>query len=305
MILIITHKQDYTADFVINKLNQQNIQYYRYNCEDCLTEPLTLKFGDISSLSFLSNKKITSVWYRRFKLPEVFGKDQMERTYLLEELEMHLHNLIAIIPAEKWLSYPSNIRNAENKYLQMEIAVRIGFRLPKTLISNDKKQVKEFLMSNEQTIIKPVNKGRVNNNQYKSKLIFTSLIPENIPKQLDNFQILPGILQEYISKDYEIRITVVGNKLFSAKVDSQTDNETAIDWRKKKLKFERCEIPKDLEEKCFKMLKELNISFGAFDFIKSTDGEYYFLEVNPNGQWVWIENDTSLPISDAIINYLS
>ena len=56
---------------------------------------------------------------------------------------------------------------------------------------------------------------------------------------------------------------------------------------------------------CIRLLKELNLQFGAIDMIKTPDGSYIFLEINPNGQWAWIETQTGLQISDAIINFLS
>ena len=123
-------------------------------------------------------------------------------------------------------------------------------------------------------------------------------------EKLETMKMTPSIFQKYIEKEYELRITVVGEEIFAAKVLSQSDCETIVDWRRKNLRFQCCEVPEELNEKCCQMMKRLGIAFGAFDFIRTKEGQYYFLEVNPNGQWVWIENDTGLKISDAIINYL-
>ena len=76
------------------------------------------------------------------------------------------------------------------------------------------------------------------------------------------------------------------------------------DWRKGNLKFYKSSLPEDISMKCVQLVKELNLSFGAIDIIKNIKGEYFFLEINPNGQWVWIENETKLKISHELIKQL-
>ncbi|MNE53265.1 Ribosomal protein S6--L-glutamate ligase [compost metagenome] len=114
----------------------------------------------------------------------------------------------------------------------------------------------------------------------------------------------PCIYQELIEKEFEVRVTVVGEKVFSASIDSQSDNDTKIDWRKKKLVFTKVELPFEIEYLCIEIVKKLNLLFGAIDLIKDKNGNYIFLEINPNGQWAWIETQTGIEISDAIINEL-
>ena len=304
MILIITHKDDYTADFVINKLNKKRIDYYRFNCEDSLEEDITLRFGNNSQHRF-NGKKINfkSVWYRRLKLPNVSSTILEEKIYLLNEVEAFITNFFGVIKA-KWLSEPTALRSAGNKFLQLLLAEEIGFKVPKTIVTNNKDSIVNFYNSNSGTIVKPINSGRINYANDTSKLIFTSLIPKEYIKKIDEFDVVPSIFQEYIEKEYELRVTVVDRKVFAAKVHSQSDQETLIDWRRKKLTFTAYDLPNELQNLCVTMLEKLGISFGAFDFIKTSDGEYYFLEVNPNGQWAWIEMDTGLKISDEIINFL-
>lgn len=98
---------------------------------------------------------------------------------------------------------------------------------------------------------------------------------------------------------------MVGNKIFSAKVDSQKLEETKIDWRKRKIPFQPYLLPNEISEKCLALTQKLNLSFGAIDIIRSKSGEYIFLEINPNGQWAWLETEAGLKISDEIINFLA
>lgn len=303
MILIITHKEDYTSDFLIDKLNSRNIPYFRLNCEDCLKTNISLRFGNPTSHHIFTEKRFKSVWYRRTKLPSVTGLRKEEELYVLSEIDAFLTNLFQLVDA-KWLSKPIALQLAENKFLQLGLAQQIGFNIPKTIVTTNRDELADFIRSNEKTIIKPIYSGRVEYTDETAKLIFSSIVPPSVVDRLEAFELTPAIFQEYIEKEYELRVTVVDGRFFSAKVNSQLDSETMVDWRRKNLKFEPCSIPDELGLKCQAMLKRLNISFGAFDFIKARNGEYYFLEINPNGQWAWIEMDTGLMISEAIINFL-
>jgi hypothetical protein len=305
MILIITHKEDYTADYLVNKLNKKKISYYRFNCEDVNSIPYVIARSARFNLSFAKEKDFHSVWYRRTRLPQLTSKNIAENSYLLKEYESLLSNFFLTISAKKWLSTPTSVGKAENKAFQLKTALSIGFTIPDTLITNDKNELLRFAAKhNEKIVIKPLSNGRVYDGKDIS-IIFTNILKKSHLDNIEKFDITPCIFQEYINKEYELRITVVGNKVFSAKVNSQSDKETEIDWRRKKLKFEACKLPKKIELNCIKLVKSLDLHFGAIDMIKTKEGKYYFLEINPNGQWAWIELDTKLKISDAIINFLT
>jgi len=304
MILIITHKSDITADFVINKLNQKRINYKRFNCEDLLTSDLAFNFSDKLKYSILGESNYQSVWFRRTKLPQIEGLARDKALYLLNEADSLLRNMFAILPA-KWLSAPSSVFNAENKLRQLKVAQEIGFAIPETLVTTSKEQLKKFFHDNHQDIIiKPIARTRVHSNENPS-FIFTSIVSKGIIDEIEEYDLTPCLFQRNIPKEYEIRVTVVGSRVFAASVDSQSDLETKVDWRKKKLKFARVEIPERISEMCVQLLVELQLQFGAIDLIKTPDGKYIFLEINPNGQWVWIENETGQKISEAIIDFLT
>jgi len=304
MILIITHKEDYTADFVIDKLNEYAIPYYRFNCEDYLKSNVSIRFGIVDNYSIGEYSRFTAVWYRRTKLPNIKCQNEGERIYLMNEMDAFVNNLFGIIKA-KWLSNPISVANAENKFLQLSLAKSIGFNIPNTLATTDISELRSFIKNNKKTVIKPVSRGRIDYPNNSSKLIFTNIMSEEIIIALDAFELTPAIYQEYVDKDYELRVTVVGEDIFAASVDSQSIAASSVDWRRKRTKFEEYNLPEDIKEKCLLLLRKLNISYGAFDIIKAKNGLYYFLEVNPNGQWVWIEKDTKQLISESIIKFLS
>lgn len=304
MILIITHKADITADFVINKLNKKGINYKRFNCEDIFTSDLTFNFTDKLEYSILGDNSYHSVWFRRTKLPPVEGLAKDKTLYILNETDSLLRNMFAILPV-KWLSSPSSVFDAENKLHQLRVAQRIGFTIPETVVTTSKDQLRKFFHDNHQDIIiKPIARTRVDSVESPS-FFFTSIVGQKFIDEIEEYDLTPCLFQRNIPKEYEIRVTVVGSTVFAASVDSQSDIETKVDWRKKKLKFARVELPESVSEMCVQLLVELRLKFGAIDLIKTPDGKYVFLEINPNGQWVWIENETGQKISEAIIDFLT
>ncbi len=304
MLLIITHKTDFTADFVINKLNQKQVKYKRFNCEDILSYDCLVKLDTSFSYSILGENTISSVWFRRTQLPIINELPLNERIYILNETDSLIKNLFSIIDG-KWISDPFSVYKAENKLLQLKIAKQLGFEIPSTLITTSKEQLKSFYKEQEgRIIVKPISQTRIDNKESPS-FIFTNRITQEQINALDDFDLTPCIYQKEIEKEYEIRVTVVGNNVFAASVDSQNDEETKVDWRKKKLVFKEIEIPKRVVTFCIEILKSLNLSFGAIDLIKDKYGNYIFLEINPNGQWAWIETQTGLDISGAIIKELT
>lgn len=303
MILIITHKTDFTADFVVNKLNKRNIKYKRFNCEDLFNDEYSITINSDYKYLILGETNYQSVWFRRTKLPEIDLLSQGEKIYLLQETETFFKNLFSSLSA-KWLSIPNAVYEAENKLLQLKIATQIGFAIPPTLITNSKDELRKFYYEHEKNIIiKPLSQTRIRYNE-KSAFIFTNPIPENYINQLEEYDLTPCIYQKNILKEYEIRVTVVDELVFSSAVYSQENEKTKNDWRKEKLIFHQIELPQNISKLCVLIVKKLNLKFGAIDLIKTPSNEYVFLEINPNGQWAWIEQQTGQNISDAIINYL-
>ena len=106
-----------------------------------------------------------------------------------------------------------------------------------------------------------------------------------------------------------MRATVIGDKIFAAKIDSQkAGGGTAIDWRRYNIPItphSEIKLPNDVCDRIINLHKRIGLIYSAFDFVVTTDGDYVFLETNPYGQWLWIEDLTGLKISKAIVDFLS
>jgi len=304
MILVITHKRDFTADYVINKFNKLGIAYKRLNCEDILKYEYLFEFQQDFKYSLLNVQDYKSVWFRRTMFPDLNDLNRSEKIYILNELDSLFSNLYELINS-KWLSAPKFVYRAENKLLQLKTASELGWKIPPTIVTNSLSLIREFYYQHsEDIVVKPLANSAIDN-EFKNELIFTSKVTNKEIEQLDDFDMTPCIFQKNIKKEYEIRVTVVGNKLFSASIDSQIDDETKVDWRRKMLQFKPIELPIQIQNLCFELVRNLGLNFGAIDLIKTPNDDYIFLEINPNGQWVWIENQTGLKISDSVIEFLN
>ncbi len=116
------------------------------------------------------------------------------------------------------------------------------------------------------------------------------------------------ILQREISKASDLRVTVVGDDVFAVSIDSQTQTETEVDWRKGdglQLGHAITQLPDEIASRCVELVRAMDLRFGAIDLIEDREGRYWFLEINPNGQWAWLETRTGAPIASAIVDELA
>ena len=119
--------------------------------------------------------------------------------------------------------------------------------------------------------------------------------------------VAPLVIQEYVPKSLEVRATVVGSQVFAAAIHSQQSQRARHDWRHydfDKTPHEAHTLPEGVSSLCIQLVQSLSLNFGAIDLVLTPDGRYVFLEINPSGQWLWIEELTDLPIGDAIADCL-
>lgn len=312
-VLLVTNKEDVTTDFIIKKLQENGISYYRFNTED-LFKYVSFSFDFATERFWLHDSikeasypvhEFTAVYYRRPVIPEYDIKELSygERKFLKVEAFYTLEGFYKILSDKIWVSPVFSIREAENKFYQLRLAKQVGFKIPPTIATNIPNELYKFTSSYQSCIIKPVHCGRILDFE-TPKIVYTSELGASINESAISCS--TAYVQEKINKKYDIRVTLVGNKIFATAIYSQDLDETKIDWRKGEhiLRHERIELPNDIISKCQKLLSLLNLKYGAIDLIRTESDEFYFLEINPNGQWVWIERLTGYDISGSIVELL-
>jgi glutathione synthase/RimK-type ligase-like ATP-grasp enzyme len=203
-----------------------------------------------------------------------------------------------------WVSHPFRLRRGEVKALQLAEAARAGLKTPHTLISNDPAQATTFVdaLGDTECAVKPLMAIGVTDEQGYRLPLTTTLPPEY---SLDSVALAPTILQPYVDKAFELRSVVIGDRIFSARMDSQADEKSRIDWRGGDPRHEVFALPAEVEASIHRLMDSFELNFASLDMIVTPDGEFVFLELNPNGQWLWLEFELGLPLVASMVDLLT
>lgn len=311
MLLLVTNKRDITMDYIVLELKRQNIDFFRLNTESLPESLITMSSAvrDDWTISIdgkhLHGGQVTGAYFRRPGRPTAPESvtDATVRAYIESEWGSFLKSLYMRLEG-KWLNSPTNIILAEDKPRQLLIAHDIGFSVPNAQITNNLQSAREVTDSH-QAIGKPLREALLSGES--ESIMFTTRLKTLTEADRAPLALAPIIVQQEIIKKFDIRVTVVGQEIFAAAIWSQANPETKVDWRhgsRTDLKHELIELPADISYKCIEITQALGLTFGAIDLICDSHNKFWFLEINPNGQWAWIENLTGAPISKAIVKEL-
>ena len=225
------------------------------------------------------------------------------RDFVRHEMFDSLYGPLLSMHGITWMNSPQSQFLADVKNYQLAVARNAGFSIPETIISSDPFELREFWeKKNGLVISKAIHKGCLGSVGDRYELIFTTIVEKNRLYLLDGS--IPVMFQQYVDKKREFRIAVVKNDVFSCTVG---DGEKETDWRVSKTATKNSaivELPTNVQELCRRVVANLGLCFGMIDIIESTDGKYYFLEVNQQGVWTWMELELGLPISQSIVRNL-
>ena len=166
--------------------------------------------------------------------------------------------------------------------------------------------MKKFIVTCPHSVFKPLKTGFISEDNETGRILYTTRVDESFVESIDRNDGMPIYLQEEVKKECDVRVTVVGQYVYAAKIHSQGSLITEVDWRKSTtlLPHEKINLPPDIQSKCLELCAQFCLDFAAIDFILDKNKTYWFLEVNPNGQWAWIEELLNYPISKDIVELL-
>jgi|TARA_B110000908_G_C10228315_1_gene439200 glutathione synthase/RimK-type ligase-like ATP-grasp enzyme len=317
VLLIITNEADIHPNPVIDILNKKGLPFFRFNTDKILADYDVLyeisnkkTFFEIKYKNYeksITSDQITCVWERRPMEPLAtydHYEDEKIKKIILDEADGFIKFFRYSLTNVYWIGHPIIERQAGSKILQKIVAKNIGFKIPDTVFSNQFSSIKIF--ENKNVAVKPIYSFDIES-KGGSLVFYTSKKTHNDLLSLgeNSFRNNINFIEEYKDKDYELRVTAVDGKCYTAKIESQKldKDKGAVDWRQgydHGITFKKTIIPKEIELKCLLFLKHFNLNFGCFDFIVDLNGNYTFLECNTNGQWMWLEEEAKLPISAAI-----
>ena len=311
-VLIVTASYDLAPSPVGATLGRNGVPFFRLDTDRFPSEihasfdprtGLTISDGD----RVIRGDQIKSVWYRRNVAPLLPDSlDAGTQHFCERETRAFLEGALVSLPTDRWLSAPSAIWLAEHKPYQLAVASRLGFTIPPTIVTNNGQSALSFAQQ-RQSIAKAVSSGYIASPE-GNKAIFTSAVSADDVKELGGLSLAPVIFQEKVEKTSDIRVTVVGEDVFAAEILSQCDESSRVDWRATHdpdLCHREHKLPSALANLCRDLVSHLGLHFGAIDFALTHDGKYVFFEINPNGEWLWLEERLGFPISDRIARWLS
>lgn len=320
MILAIGNSTSFEVEsfkMVVDILVKKGIRAILFKQDQCLkgeTLVYEMKNGLFAAKlkidgQFFDIDDFSAIWYMKPYLPkDLLNFNPVEyRVFIDRQFRAMRMALWSIFRDKTWLNDPWSMEMAENKVHQLHLAIQSGFEVPETIISSDPSLIRDFHERiGHNMVVKLLMSSPI-----VDHVIYTNLVTEEYMAQIESVKMAPSIFQAIIPKSYELRITVVGKKVFAAKIYSQDDEATSLDWRRKpkindfNVKMEATEIPIYIKEKIFNLMEGFNLRFGCIDMIVKPDGQYVFLEINPNGQWYFVQLHTGLQIAEAITEILT
>lgn len=313
-IVIVTQTEDAHADDVIVALERTGHESVRINTDEIPADArLSMSWGGgdmavdasvdvLTSGRTMNAAMVRSVWWRRpasYAFPGDLSLQEAE--FATDETDHALRSLWASLDCY-WISEPERIRQASWKGEQLLRASRLGFDVPRTLVTNDPGSARRFFEeSGRRMVFKAMSGpflGAVNVSRkypgehidpYQSR---TTLVTEKDLDMLDSVRAVPCLFQEYVPKKIELRITVIGERIFAAEIHSQENEQTALDWRNTSadIPYRVAELPGPVADKCLALVKSYGLNFSAIDMIVTPDDRHVFVENNPNGQFIFVEN---------------
>jgi hypothetical protein len=319
LILIIADSRgDAHVDFVTDELVRRGIPYFvfdpaRYPDEFRLTIEGTEEgsYGVLSSADIeLELADVSGAWYRRPGRPAISRiSDKAEAEWMNQECLHAVRGMYEFVPFERWVSHPSSIHRASAKILQLRVAHDLGFAIPPYLLTSSPAEALDFLAAHDRRVVAKslAQPFVVYPERNEVVVMYTRRIDDVDEEDLAYISSGPTFLQRYVDKVADIRVTIVGTEVLAVEIDPSTSAEAMVDFRAVDafdLKHRVVRLPDALRRACELLVARLGLAFGAVDLVRDSSGSYYFLEINPNGQWLWLEWATGLPIREALCNRL-
>jgi len=244
---------------------------------------------------------VGAAWWRRpqHPTPSPALRRHDHQVFVVSETHEALRGLWHALDAF-WINDPGRDEVAHRKLLQLKVAQQVGLEIPSTLVTNDVTAARSYVDARgyRNVICKAFS---ATEQQWRE----TRLVREQELAALDNVRYAPVIFQEYVPADVDLRVTIVGDQIFAAAIHSQ-ESQYPVDFRMDmtNTRIEADELPPDVCRRLLELMARLGIVYGAVDLRRTPDGRHVFLEVNPAGQWLFVEVATQQPIAAAVAREL-
>lgn len=315
MLLILTNRADLAADYLVVRLQERGLPYVRFNTED-FPKDVQISLDNSRQgwkwwIRVQGNKydssRFSAIYLRHLVLGDLSEVVSSDVAFAEQEVAEALRSLWRVIPDRLWLNHPRDVWLASNKVLQLATAVELGLPVPRSLVSNSPEDIETFAVgaSKHGLVAKAVKHGFTE----RDGRIVLAGTQEFSPEALTRPGVassIPLVVQDRVPKRCDVRVVVVDRDVFPVRIHSDISSQAAPDWRLQQLDgaellHEPFDLPADVEEACRRLPALFGLRYSSMDLIEDPEGTFWFLELNPNGQWAWIEQFAGHPIRDSLI----
>lgn len=308
-VLLLASRYDLTTDLVVAQLLRSQIPYLRLNSEDLpeyvidldpVRRRLVIKL-DTEAVT-ITPESLRSIYFRRPVFLRDPGIDLFPEERFAREQWASLARNLMLFDEALWINSPVATYRAEHKAVQLATAVKVGFRVPETHVTNSP-DTSFFPADCERVAIKGLDTVLVRAGT--DELFGFTTFEGRGGLMSPAWRSAPATIQEALEGKLDIRATIIGEEVLAACVE-RNGEPIPGDWRlhKRDATFRRIELPRSIAHCCLELMKELGLVYGAIDLARCGDS-YYFLEINPTGEWAWLVDAARLPIDSCIAQALS
>lgn len=261
--------------------------------------------------------RFSAVWWRlKPVLPAEYNgvPASTDEAFVVRERRATVKSLGSYLRQQFWVNPIDRQERVASKPYQLALASRIGLSVPDTFVTNEPSTAETLFCLHQRAIYKVVHwyftvHGLNNENigdTFGETIYTTEITKSDIRKHAENIKKAPCQFQELLSKSHELRVNIVGDTIWTVRINSQGMQETRMDWRHAQLAdiFEKGKLESEVERKLLDFHKEAGLISAAYDLVQTPDGETVFLECNPGGQWLWLEHRLDIPITRRLAETL-
>jgi len=243
-------------------------------------------------------EKVSCVWYRRIYPPVLTPAPaaKADVDWALREWREATTGAFAASGA-RFVSDPWQQELAGMKPYQLRLAQKVGLRIPYTIMTNDADAARAFVRKHEGRVVHKVVKTP------RERWIATKKWHPDDEAELRWLYLTPTFFQERIVAPFELRVTIVGRRIFAAEFAVGADLADARNLLDEP--FVQHQLPRETESLLLRLMDELGLQYGTVDLKRYENGEYVFLEINPQGQFLYVEIKTGMPITRAMAELLA
>ncbi len=318
-ILIFSYREDPHVHAVIQHLQDMGARSYEVYTDEIKTH-FYLDFDSEKEVTTFLNKQTGervyidetwNIWNRRIIDTKLDKGVDLELEAIVNHETKDALVGIMMCHRGKVVNRPQYNIHARNKLDQTRVAKKIqrdvcpDIEIPPTLITNDPSSIHDFYDAHDQVCYK-LQKGAVVKRDGVNYTVLTNLVTEEHLKHCSLIEQSPHLFQKYIDKAHEVRVVGFGEEALGVAIHSQASERSKIDFRRYDFSVPYTEValPESVQQFCREMLRHYGLEFGVFDFLVKHDGHYTFLELNPNGQWLWLEIMSRCPLSKTLAEAL-